>query len=95
MAAVAAGAAVIAGIVLLDPALKGQRQGAAGDFWDGIGADTVEPAVEPEPEPEPAEIPPGWHPDPHGGHEMRWWDGISWSANVSDGGVASTDPEDS
>jgi hypothetical protein len=31
-------------------------------------------------------IAPGWHPDPAGLHWWRWWDGIDWTAHVSDGG---------
>lgn len=34
----------------------------------------------------------GWHPDPSGRHQYRYWDGTAWSAQVSDGGVVSTDP---
>jgi hypothetical protein len=34
----------------------------------------------------------GWHADPIGAHEHRWWDGTTWTAHVADGGVASTDP---
>jgi hypothetical protein len=33
-----------------------------------------------------------WHPDPTGRHELRWWDGTAWTANVSDGGVTVSDP---
>ncbi|QGG96492.1 phospholipid scramblase-related protein [Actinomarinicola tropica] len=35
-----------------------------------------------------------WHPDPHGRHELRWWDGQRWTEHVSDGGVTSTDAVD-
>ena len=35
---------------------------------------------------------PGWWPDPFGRHEVRWWDGRAWTADVSDGGVRSVDP---
>lgn len=35
---------------------------------------------------------PGWQPDPSGKHDHRYWDGSQWTDNVSDGGVASTDP---
>jgi hypothetical protein len=35
---------------------------------------------------------PGWQPDPTGRHEYRYWDGTQWSDDVSDGGVATTDP---
>jgi len=34
----------------------------------------------------------GWHPDPHGRHEYRYWDGSAWTDQVSDGGVQATDP---
>lgn len=35
--------------------------------------------------------PPGWHPDPSGRHQHRYWDGTRWSAHVSDAGQVSTD----
>jgi hypothetical protein len=38
------------------------------------------------------ESPAGWQPDPLGRYEYRWWDGADWTADVSVGGVASTDP---
>jgi len=37
---------------------------------------------------------PGWHNDPLGRHESRYWDGTQWTEHVSDGGVQSTDPVD-
>lgn len=33
-----------------------------------------------------------WHPDPGGRHELRYWDGSSWTDHVSDNGVTSLDP---
>jgi Protein of unknown function (DUF2510) len=33
----------------------------------------------------------GWHADPHGTHELRYWDGIVWSEHVSDHGEQSVD----
>jgi hypothetical protein len=35
--------------------------------------------------------PAGWHPDPTGRHQYRWFDGVRWSNHVGDDGVASTD----
>jgi Protein of unknown function (DUF2510) len=35
---------------------------------------------------------PGWLPDPSGRHEYRYWDGGSWTPDVSDGGLTATDP---
>lgn len=33
----------------------------------------------------------GWYPDPFGRHEVRYWDGRAWTANVSTKGQASMD----
>ena len=35
----------------------------------------------------------GWHPDPSGRHERRWWDGEAWSGAVRDGKVRANDPD--
>jgi hypothetical protein len=35
---------------------------------------------------------PGWHEDPTGRHETRYFDGVSWTDNVQDGAVPSHDP---
>jgi hypothetical protein len=32
-----------------------------------------------------------WYPDPHGGHELRYWDGAAWTDHVCDGGQTSVD----
>lgn len=37
---------------------------------------------------------PGWHPDPSGRHQHRFWDGDRWTDQVSDGGTTGTDPVD-
>ncbi|MGO9343424.1 MAG: DUF2510 domain-containing protein [Acidimicrobiales bacterium] len=60
------------------------------------------PTVNPEPfapraTPEPglsADLPlwPGWHPDPTGRHQTRYFDGVSWTDNVVDGKEPSKDP---
>jgi hypothetical protein len=36
--------------------------------------------------------PAGWHPDPAGRHEMRYWTGTGWTDDVSDAGVSTKDP---
>jgi hypothetical protein len=33
-----------------------------------------------------------WYPDPAGRHEFRYWDGMTWTSNVSDRGQAAVDP---
>jgi Protein of unknown function (DUF2510) len=37
---------------------------------------------------------PGWLPDPTRRHELRYWDGDLWTADVSDRGTMSFDPHD-
>lgn len=34
----------------------------------------------------------GWFADPHGRHELRYWDGTRWTEHVSDRGQLGTDP---
>jgi len=36
--------------------------------------------------------PGGWHPDPAGRHELRYYDGSAWTSHVSNQGVAGVDP---
>lgn len=35
---------------------------------------------------------PGWHPDPSGRHQHRFWDGATWTEQVADDGVTARDP---
>ena len=35
---------------------------------------------------------PGWHPDPSGRWQVRWWDGAVWTDRVATGGRVGTDP---
>lgn len=37
-------------------------------------------------------LPAGWHPDPAGRAEERWWDGTTWTADVRTSGQVSADP---
>lgn len=36
--------------------------------------------------------PAGWYPDPLGGHQHRYWDGMTWSDSVSDDGIVTSQP---
>ena len=36
--------------------------------------------------------PAAWHRDPKDAHEFRYWDGVSWTAHVSDAGIVTSDP---
>jgi hypothetical protein len=40
----------------------------------------------------PVAVAAGWHPDPGGRHQSRYWDGQGWTTRVSDDGVPSVDP---
>jgi len=35
---------------------------------------------------------PGWHPDPSGRWQVRWWDGSAWTDHVATGGRPGRDP---
>jgi hypothetical protein len=41
---------------------------------------------------DPPQLPSGWFPDPHGRHEFRWFNGVAWTADVSDDGQRLVDP---
>src|SRR3954447_3971611 len=42
---------------------------------------------------QPASLPAAmWSADPTGRHQYRWWDGATWTANVSTNGVTGQDP---
>jgi hypothetical protein len=55
------------------------------------GPTSSRPPVPASPAPPPT-VPPTWAPDPHGRHELRYWDGTAWTEHVSTGGLQSTDP---
>jgi Protein of unknown function (DUF2510) len=58
----------------------------------GLGR-SVTPPVRPESErAEEPGVPPQWSPDPSGRHQLRYWDGTSWSDHVADDGLTGTDP---
>lgn len=49
------------------------------------------PAPAAAPPPPPANIPAGWHPDPHQAYELRYWDGTTWTEHVSTRGEQAID----
>jgi hypothetical protein len=40
----------------------------------------------------PGNVASGWHPDPSGRHQFRYWNGVAWTEHVSTGGLTDTDP---
>lgn len=52
------------------------------------------PATLPAP-PAPVSALAGWHPDPSGRHEQRYFDGTTWTEHISTAGVAGTDRPES
>jgi hypothetical protein len=62
------------------PALASPAGQAATTVTDSTAAHAVAPS-----QAEPQQLPPAaWHPDPHGQHRWRWWDGQQWTEHVSD-----------
>lgn len=57
----------------------------------GGAADRVATDAEDEPAPRPAAYYAGWRADPFGRHELRYFDGTVWTAQVSDAGEKSID----
>lgn len=69
-------------LVFLTGAISvGPAQGAPGALGAGAHAPAAPPAS-----------PGGWHADPAGRHEQRYYDGQAWTEHVVDAGVQSTDP---
>lgn len=54
--------------------------------------DAAVAASRPPPTPNVAAPAAAWHPDPSGRHEHRYWDGQTWTDQVSDAGEVTTDP---
>ncbi|WP_395725886.1 DUF2510 domain-containing protein [Nakamurella sp.] len=61
---------------------------AAGPAAPGLVAPGSVPAA---PAAMPIRVPSGWHADPAGRHEVRYWDGTAWTPHVADRGVAGQD----
>ncbi len=40
----------------------------------------------------PPPVPAGWKSDPLGRHDLRYWDGVEWTDDVSSAGIAAKDP---
>ena len=70
------------------PPAAPQQMSPAPHFAPGVGVPGPAPAVPTAPPGPPA----GWHPDPGGRHEYRYWDGTVWTDQVSDAGAVTSDP---
>ena len=71
----------------MSPGPRGQMSPAP-HFAPGVGVPGPALGVPTAPPGPPA----GWHPDPSGRHEYRYWDGVTWTDQVSDAGAVSADP---
>lgn len=67
-----------------------EEQAARASGVSGSAAKAQAPGAAPMPPPPPT--PATWAPDPHGRHELRYWDGTAWSHHVSNQGIVATDP---
>lgn len=77
--------------------IAAREAGASPTEASAMASGVARAASPPPPPPPPAAAPPpsvpaGWHPDPMGRHELRYWDGGAWSEHVSTCGVQATDP---
>lgn len=62
---------------------EGETSAAAPSAFAGGSSDV--------PPPPPPTVPAGWHPDPYGRHEHRYFNGTTWTENVSNQGVQAID----
>ncbi len=88
MGLIVSGLGIVAVVVGIGQSSATRRELAAGSAW-------TPPQAPAAPVPQPvvgAPQPPNWYPDPAGHHQMRFWDGATWSSHVSDNGVQSEDP---
>ena len=61
-------------------------------YPSAVPAPPAAPAPPAPPAPPVAAAPAGWLADPIGRHELRYWDGRTWTGHVSDSGVTAVDP---
>jgi hypothetical protein len=102
LVALGAAAGVIFGVAGMASAGAGARRAGsvpASAPSGGWGSAVPEPLITPVPSAVPAatapaapSVPAGWHPDPVGRHEQRYWDGATWTSHVADAGAVGSDP---
>ncbi len=61
-----------------------EQAGAAGHLGPGHMTYTGWEPSPPAPYLRPWSPPAGWHVDPSGQHQLRWWDGVRWSGHTHD-----------
>jgi len=70
---------------------SGGNPGPVPTYGAGLG-DAAVMASFPGPLPGATAAGPGWHPDPVGRHQHRYWDGTAWTEHVADNGTSGVDP---
>jgi hypothetical protein len=65
---------------------------AAGRTRKELAAPAAPTRVTPPVGPAPNATAAGWYPDPAQRHQVRYWDGASWTSHVADAGAQSEDP---
>jgi hypothetical protein len=68
-----------------------EREAASGKWWEQVFVRPVTAASE---RPTSAPVDASWRPDPTTRHELRYFDGTTWTSHVADGGVQAVDPYD-
>ena len=76
--------AVAAGLLAVGAAVLWQRGRAMSPHWAVAWMPASDGPFQPRPR--------GWHPDPYGHAEHRYWNGHDWTDRVATGGVTSRSP---
>ena len=58
----------------------------------GYGSPGAGPRASSPGPPVPGAARPGWHPDPVGRHQHRYWDGTEWTEHIANNGASGVDP---
>lgn len=96
LVAIVLGAGIVLGVAFITPDAADDAAPIDTQPANAAAVNAPAPPVDAPAPPVPTAPPPpvvqtGWHADPTGRHELRWFDGRTWTANVADQGDVSTD----